>query len=143
MHRFADVVHATSVPGPTVASWLDRGIVCLDERDEDTVGSGSHRRFSKARIYQIALTHSLTKIGLNLLRSADAAAVFANRSDPGRERGELFPTGRTLLIVSPTTTTVVNADAALGNYGVAVAIDVNKVVERVDAALGQGRRRAA
>lgn len=143
MYKFADVVRATSVPGPTLASWLDRGIVVLDPRDQDTPGSGTHRRFCKERLYQIALTASLQKGGLNLLRSADAAACFANTAQPGRNAGELFATGKTMLVISQTETKIVNTDAALGDYGMAIAIDCGVIVEKVDIALGAGRRQRA
>jgi DNA-binding transcriptional MerR regulator len=143
MYKLSAAAHASGVSATNLAAWTDRGIIELRGEDVDTSGSGTPRLYSRNRIIQVAIANSLTKVGLNILRAADAAAVFANENQAGRERGELFATGRTMLVVTALETKVVNSDRALGDYGPAVVIDVGKVVERVDAALGQVRRARA
>lgn len=143
LFRFSDVIESTGLPPATVASWIDRGIVGLDSRDHDEGRSGKPRGFCRARIYHFALMNALTKIGVNALRASDAASHFTDQSQPGRERGELFERGKTLLVISIDATKVINAETPFGaNDGVSVVIDINKIVEKVDAALNACRRAA-
>ena len=94
----------------TIRRWLDNGVIKL-RRGQDVIanGSGSYCGLSRNRILQIALTQQLLATGMSRSRAASAALVFTDTGDEQRAPGELYPFGKTLLVVDRTPQ-VINAD---------------------------------
>jgi hypothetical protein len=142
MFKTTEAARAIGMPQHTLMSWLDRRVVALGGGDVDEGTSGRPRLLSMARVLQLALAHEMTKLGLNPTRAAEAAALFTDKSQPGRATGRPFTTGRTLLVVSATATEVINAPHAEADFGASIVVDCGAVVERLERALSPKRRAA-
>jgi hypothetical protein len=143
MYKTSEAARPIGMPRHTLMSWLDRRVVELGGGDVDEGSSGVPRLLSMPRVVQIAIAHEMTKLGLNPTRAAEAAALFTDKSQPGRATGRPFPTGRTLLVVSATATEVINAPhAEPSNFGASIVVDCGATVERIDRALSPKRRAA-
>jgi MerR HTH family regulatory protein len=132
MHKIGVVSAATGVPIPTLGRWHDRNTFKPSRRDKPSSGSGDHRLFSRATIYQIAIAKTLIDLGIAASPANRAAALFT----------ELFPCGRTLLVITPTGARIVNAEfnATLTDFCgrpfcSAIIVDCRHVVAAVDHAL--------
>jgi hypothetical protein len=132
MHKIGVVSAATGVPIPTLGRWHDRKTLKLSRLDKVSTGSGDHRLFSRATIDQIAIAKTLIDLGIAASPANRAAAHFT----------ELFPCGRTLLLITPTDALIVNAEfsATLTDFCgrpfcSAVIVDCGHVIAAVDHAL--------
>jgi DNA-binding transcriptional MerR regulator len=145
MHKLATVSRAVGVPAPTLASWIDRGLVDLGLPP----GTGRPRTFTRDDIIRVALVAELVRLGVSVSEAAKAAATFSDDAGADRDAAELFPNGRTVLIVDADGARVINVevpretfDAAMNaTYGetrAVIAVVVNTVVARVDAGLASG-----
>lgn len=90
------------------------------------------------RIRQIAITTELTWLGISPSRASQAALLFSDRDDPGREVGELFPLGRTMLVgFHRGENKVVNVmpdetlDHILENNNAAFIVDVGRILTKI------------
>jgi hypothetical protein len=125
----------------TVRRWLDHNIVRLRNNDVRPNGSGHYCGLSRNRILQIAITHRLLAAGMSLSLAATGALQFTDAGQPGREPGQPFEFGKTILVIDAAQTRVVNADfdagfADLINHAPsAVILDVNQLVDQVGATL--------
>ena len=131
--KMGGVSAATGVPLPTLGRWCDRKTIMPSRRDRTSTGSGDHRQFSRNTVLQIAIAKQLIDIGIGAGRANKAAAVFADNA-------ELFPCGKTLLIHSPSGTSVRNGlhDTPLSDLntdGACIVLEINRVVEHVDSIL--------
>jgi DNA-binding transcriptional MerR regulator len=143
MYKTAEAARIVGLAAPTLASWVDRGLV---ELDIPSPGTGTPRTFSRKCLDRVALIAELVRLGLPVSESARAASVFADESQP--KAGELFARGKTVLLHDADGTRIVNA---LGDdFGVALhfafgvantLVDLDALVERVDAALSDSRTR--
>jgi hypothetical protein len=150
MFKASDIVRSVGVPATQLSQWLDRGIIKLGEGDLDSNTSGVARQFGRARMYQIALAYDLCGMGVNATVAARAAAVFVDQGQPGRNAGELFASGKTILLHTATGTRIANSHDGDG-FGVAlhviygdvsnVVVDCGALVARVDAGLSGSRAR--
>jgi hypothetical protein len=142
MFKNADIVRAVGISAATLSQWCDRGIIELGEGDIASTGTGSPRQFSLKRVVNIALVAELIKIGVNLARAAEAAEMFTDEGSQDRAAGELFARGKTLLVISASTTAVINVrdGRAPPDFGPAVTVDCGEIVAHVDRALGTNRR---
>ncbi len=120
---------------------IDTGITPLRGNDVKPGGSGNYCGLSRARILQSATTEALWKAGVSLSTAAKAALVFSDYGNTGRAPGECFGVGKTILLVSREGATVINtfsstsfSDVSAGSACI-IAVDLNNVVERVDAVL--------
>jgi hypothetical protein len=144
MFKTSEAARAIGMPQRTMLSWLDRRVVSLGDGDVDAGTSGIPRMMCMERVIQVAISYELNRLGLNPTRASEAAAHFTDRSQPGRAAGKLFANNRTYLVVTARETFVINAPhAAPSDFGPSVVVDVGQIVERIDRALGAGRRRAA
>jgi hypothetical protein len=124
--------------------WMDTRVVTLRNNDLQATGSGHHCGLSRNRILQTAITEVLLKSGVSLSTAAKAALEFSDSGNNGRAAGELFPLARTVLILTPTGAVVSNVDfdarvSDLSNNGVAIVVDLNAIVAKVDAELANSK----
>ena len=143
MYKLSDVAQATSVPARTLTDWLSRKLV-----DVPTHGSGTHRRFDKDDVVRIGIIAELVRLGVSVSAAAKAASAFSDESHGGRDIGELFPSGKTVLIADGDSARCINVadreqfeSAMLSVYEdvrSVIAVVVNTVVARVDRALASG-----
>lgn len=148
--RFRDAMRIAGISHHRLARWLDRGIVRLRPYDIETQGTGDPRLFSIRRIYQIAITAELTRIGVSADRASRAALAFTDHDQPGRQAGELFADGATWLALTADADLVVRPPdtegaAQLFTAGLApglpttlAILDLCALVRRVDDALPKG-----
>ena len=133
LFKLGGVSRATKVSLPTLGRWLDRGTIRQSRRDKPSTGSGEHRQFSRNTVVQIAIAKQLIDLGIGAGRANKAAAVFG-------ERAQLFPCGKTYLVIGRDGTRVKNGfhDTPLtevSNDGVCTIVELNCVVEHVDSKL--------
>lgn len=117
---------------------FDRKVITLQPCDRVASGSGSRRGYSVRRIVQIALTTELTALGISTSRAAKAAFEFSDRGSPGRNLGEPYPLGTTLLVGLPEGAHKVlnippdkTISEVLASHSAAFIIDAGKVVANV------------
>jgi hypothetical protein len=116
------------------------GIVKLTGCDRKSNGSGDPPGLSRNRIIQLAIIRHATAAGIALAKASAAALQFSDAGQTGRRAGELFATGKTLLILSDKLPVVINSDfdsnlASLSGGISIIVVDLNKIVDQVDAAL--------
>jgi hypothetical protein len=129
---------ATGTPLATLQRYLQRNHITLQPCDVPSRGCGDNRGYSLRRIYQIALTTELTRLGIGPSRAAKAAFEFTDRGNPGRDVGGLYPLGQTLVVGLPRgESKVINVppdqslSEVLPNYTAAFIINCNNVVAKV------------
>lgn len=131
---------AARIPSAKPRRYIDMKVTPLRANDVWPAGSGSRIGLSRNRVLQIAITEMLLKSGVSLSRAAKAALVFSDHSNTGREAGQLYKQGKTILVVSNESATVRNVDFSanifdLLNDGVVIVADCNKIADAVDAVL--------
>jgi hypothetical protein len=131
---------AAQTPQLTIRRWIDSAATPLRSNDSRTSGSGNYCGLSRNRILQLAITQALLKSGLSLSRAAKYALEFSDSAANGREAGQLFPVGKSVLVIGNGSAAVNNVDFSvsvfdLSNSGVAVIVDLNAIVNQVDAVL--------
>lgn len=151
LYRASAVAKAANIPLQRLSSWLDRGVIRMSGDDIDTQSSGIPRQFSRRRLYQIALTSELTRLGIDASAAARAAAVFADESQDGRAAGELFAEGKTVLILDESGARCINIadrsafEAAMqtvyADTRTVLAVNISTLVARVDVALAAKSRK--
>ena len=127
----------------TIRRWIDNGVIKL-KRGQDVVanGSGSYCGLSRNRILQIAITHQLLEAGMSRSKAARAALAFTDTGDESRATGELYPFGKTLLVIEQTPR-VINADydarisEIIPLQPCAVVLDCARITNRVDETLSK------
>jgi hypothetical protein len=117
---------------------VNNGPLKLQGCDRGSSGSGDPIGYSRRRILQAAITKRLTPLGVSPSAAARAAFQFSDEGQTGRRPGELFPNGKTLLLVSPEGATVKSVlyDAphtdVTDRAVAAITIDLNRVAQEVD-----------
>jgi hypothetical protein len=66
--------------------------------DGESRGSGNKRPNSIRRINQAAIMVECSHLGISPSRAAEAAFEFSDRGNPGRNVGECYPIGTTVLV---------------------------------------------
>jgi hypothetical protein len=123
-----------------IRRWIDSNVTPIRANDLKAAGSGSRVGLSRNRILQIAVTQALLKNGVSLSRAAKAALEFSDYGNNGRAAGQVFPRGKTVLVLSSNSAAVCNLDFStsifeMSNDGVTICIDLNRISESVDAVL--------
>ena len=143
MFKLAQAARATGIGAPTLGAWLDRKLI-----DIPASGTGNHRTFTRDDVVRVALVVELTRLGVAVGEAAKGVACFCDDAGADRDAAELFPSGRTLLLVDADGARCINVDgreqfdaAMLSVYAdvrTAIVLNVNEVTRRVDAALATG-----
>lgn len=134
---------ATDTPFRTLQSYYERGIIKPQPCDVAANGSGQNRGYSLRRLYQIAITTKLVSLGISASRAAEAAFMFSDRGNQGREVGEPYPLGRTFLVGQKRSfyhVICVDPDQSLDDVlpkdGAVFVIDCGKLAANVKSKLG-------
>jgi hypothetical protein len=158
--RFAtsDACIAADIGLATLKSWLscEPAIIMLRKRDQPAIGLGPSHLLTLRRVFQIALTAELMRLGVTAQRAGNLAALF---TDQGGERpaawpdnpdhvyrlpGHLFASGSTVLVANqgrfgPIISTVANtplAEIVMRHNASVIVVDIVEMVHRVLAMLG-------
>jgi|SRR5882724_3041076 len=139
---------AAQVPTIKYRRWMDTKIVTLRGNDARTTGSGNPCGLSRNRILQAAITEALLKKGVSLSTAAKAALEFSDSDGAGgREAGQLYPLAKTVLCLGSANGPVVsNVDFGASIFdmatdGVTICIELNGIVQYVDAVLNKFQQR--
>jgi hypothetical protein len=117
------------------------GPLSLQSCDKESTGSGVPVGYSRNRILQAAFMKKLTPLGLTAAAAARHAFVFTDQFQPDRAAGQLYPEGRTILVVTAEGAKVVNTNFdvtltdATDRAETCLVIDCNQIVQQVDAVL--------
>ena len=120
---------------------IDTGVTPLLGNDVKPGGSGYRVGLSRARILQTATAEALWKTGVALSTAAKAALAFSDCGNTGREAGQLYPVGKTVLLVNRDEATVKNifsdtSFSELSNGAACVTVvDMNKIVTQINSVL--------
>jgi hypothetical protein len=101
-YRLREVAYAAGLTPGTLSSWFARGHVIMSPQkgDHETSGSGHQRLFSFYRAVHIATMAELARLGIfPALYTSQLAFSFSDLGTPERPPAELFPTGRTWLVI--------------------------------------------
>jgi hypothetical protein len=118
---------------------IDTNVTPLRANDVKAAGSGSRIGLSRNRIMQIAATTVLLGSGVSLSNAAKASLEFSDRGSAGREPSQCFKHGKSVLVIGPEGATLKNFpfNATLTDISdvCIIAVDINRVVDAVDAIL--------
>lgn len=136
----SDVIDATGIPLQQFQHWLDRRVIRLSGEDTPATGQGRPRGFSPPRVYEIAVAHRISLLGVP---AAIAVALAAKLNEPacGRPIGGLFKNGKTILIATPDGTgTIHNVQPdgdvdSLLNTEAAIVVDIGAIISQVNSRL--------
>jgi len=134
------VARAAEVTPACLRQWFGTGVLHLRGNDKKSTGSGHKVGLSRERAYEAAFVQHLNRFDVKVSRAARAAFEFTLSGNSGRAAGQLFPLGRTVLVLTPTGAVVANVDfdsraSDLSNCGVAIVVDCNKIIADIDAVL--------
>jgi hypothetical protein len=155
----ADACTAAAIRSTTLKDWLgcEPAIILLRDNDRPAKGVGHEPLLTLRRVYQIALTAALMRLGVAAQRAGNLAALFTDqggekpadwRSNPDyvhRRPGHLFESGCTVLVANkddgrfgPIISAVTNVPLIAvfrQHTSGAIVVDVDEVVARTLAAL--------
>lgn len=105
----ADLCRAANIDAATLKNWISREPYAIRLRDEDrrAIGTGRPHLFTYRTVLQAAICAEFVALGLPPRRAGALAELFMNfdygdvRDPKRREAGELFPTGRTVIVAYP------------------------------------------
>jgi hypothetical protein len=139
-----DAARAADVDSTTLRQWFGTGVLKYRSDDNRKTGTGHHIGLSKPRIYEAKIVRQLTRHGVAPSRAARGAEAFTLNGGAGRAAGHLYPLAKTVLVITATDAVVANVDpdarvSDLSNNGVAMVVDLNKIVADVDAVLNNSK----
>jgi hypothetical protein len=120
---------------------VNNGFIALQGCDRASTGSGDHAGYSRRRILQAATTKWLTALGVSFSTASAAALEFTDLGNMGREPGQLYEHGKTVLLITPDGATVKNIfpDTSFSDVsscsGCVTALTLDNVVRQVDTVL--------
>jgi hypothetical protein len=137
MYKTGAVSAVTGVAAAKLGRWQDRKTLKPSRLDKASTGSGDHRLFSRATIYQIAIAKAQIDLGIAATPANAAASLFTGLND----------FGRTLLVIGASGSQIVNADfnAPLTDicgrpFKAAIIVDVGAITKTIDDTLLQTRK---
>jgi DNA-binding transcriptional MerR regulator len=143
MIKLSQAAQAANISARTLSDWLARKLI-----DIPAYGTGTHRQFTRDDVIRIALISELVGIGIAIGEAAKAAATLCDDAGADRDAADLFPNGKTILLVDSENSRCINVadreqfeSAMLAVYEdvrSVIAVVLNTVVARVDAALASG-----
>jgi hypothetical protein len=137
----SQIIKATGITLHTFQHWMDRRLIIMSGEDVPGSGKGSPRRFGIRRVYQIAVAHRLALLGIPANIAITLAAKFTDEPQHGRPIGGVFPTGRTILLVSADGTSRVanlQPDAsidALITTDATIVVDIGAILNNIHSRL--------
>jgi hypothetical protein len=142
MLKLSGVCRIAKVSEATLAQRLDRGIFKMSRRDTHSNGSGQHKEFCRDTTIRFAIAQKLIELNIGAKHASDAASLFADQQ-PGRNAGDVFEFGKTLMLVTKANgSRIVNVgydDSLIDILGrpfeAAVIVDIGQIVKAVDSEL--------
>jgi len=154
-----DTCAAAGIRSAKLMNWLnfEPPVILLRDSERPPKGVNHVHLLTLRRIYQIALTAELIRLGVMAQRAGNLAAMFTDQEGENptgrhgdldhvpRRAGHLFPSGSTTLVANkdgrfgPVIAAVVNAplvEVARRYTSGALVVDVEEVVNRVLTSLG-------
>ena len=134
------VAQAADTKPRVLRQLFDTHILKLRGDDKHSTGTGCPVGLSRKRAYHAIVQH-LNRLGLPPSRAARAALEFTDCGNAGRAAGQLFPIGKTIILIKPDSATVENffSDTSFSEVSAAsaclIAVDCNSIVEKIDAVL--------
>jgi hypothetical protein len=127
--------NAAEIPIRTLNRHLDRKIIKMPGHNPKS-GKGHPREFSLSSVYVTAIGHTLTRLKVTPTEAMKFASAFL-KSQRGRNAGQLFASGKTLLLVKTDgTASIVNLDAdqdVLSHLEAAtIVLDLGKLISTVN-----------
>ena len=136
---------AADMKPSALMQWFYTGVLSLQGNDRKSTGSGDHAGLSKQRACQAAITQVLNRRRVSVSYAARGAFQFTDCGNTGRAAGELFPVGKTILLLNDLAI-VKNVfsdtsffDLSIGSASI-IAVDLAAIVEQVDAVLNNHRK---
>jgi hypothetical protein len=139
--RLREVADAAQMKSRALRQCFQINALKLNGMDKPSGGSGQPVGLSRHRAYQAATMKHLHTMGLSIPNAARLAFEFSDVGNIGRAPGELFKTGKTVLVVGPDGTSVKNIFAATSFSDAIncspcfITVNLNQIVEQVDAVL--------
>jgi hypothetical protein len=96
------VARAADVDSCCLRQWFGTGVLQLRGNDKKSTGTGHQVGLSRKRAHEAALVQHLNLYGVSVSRAAKAAFEFTLTGNGGRAAGQLFPMGKTVLVLTPT-----------------------------------------
>jgi hypothetical protein len=127
-----DAAQAAGMKPSVLRQLFETGVLKYRGDDRHSTGSGVKVGLSRNRAIEAAIVQLLKSHGVTVSRAARAAFEFTINGN-----AELFPLGKTILILGPNVQVVRNIDhtASIFDFSdadVALWVDLNAIVARVD-----------
>jgi hypothetical protein len=146
--RLREVAQAAEMKPRALRQAFEIGALELGGNDKKSSGSGSYIGLSRPRAYQATIMKHLHEAGLRIPDAARLAFEFSDVGNIGRAPGQLYPHGKTVLIVfGPDNAVVRNvfSDTSLADVFTSspcvIIVTVNAIVDQVDTVLNQISRK--
>jgi hypothetical protein len=135
-YKVSDAAKAAGVPVKTVSRDIDRGVIEIPGPDP---GKGHRHLLAPPTVYRIAIGYALTKLSVTpTVAMVDYASKFFE-PQRGRKSGELFKTGKTLLLVSDGACSIINLqvdeDIATQLKAATIVVDLGAIISNVNVRL--------
>jgi hypothetical protein len=133
-----DLVAISGINAARLNQLFGTGVIVPSRADKRPSASGDLRLNSLATVHQVVIMAEFEKLNVPPRMGAYTARLYADNASHGRPAGKLFPHGRTVLVIRPSGTELINVlpDAdfwTLSNLESSfTAVDINSVVKRVD-----------
>ena len=138
------VASIADVDSRILSQWFSTGMLKYRRDDKHHMGTGVRSGLSRPRVIEATIVRLLGRYGVPASRAGRAAFEFTVNGNNGRAACELFPLGKTALVIRQHDAVVANVDpdarvADLSNNGVAIVVDLNAIVAHVDAELAKSK----
>ena len=116
---------------------IDTGKIPLRSNDVVPGGSGNYCGLSRNKILQTAVTEAAWRGGVAISTAAAAAFAFSDLGSTGRKAGELYPVGKTILVINREDAVVRNilSDSTFSEISTLdsfTIVNLNRIVEHVE-----------
>ncbi len=134
-YKVSAVAKATGISIEVLTRDLDRKVIKIPEPKP---GKGRPRLAGLSTIYVIAIWDALTKVFIPPTKAMDLAELFV-KPQRGRDLGQKFDSGKTLLLITDGIGKIINlqADQDISSYlqEATIIVDLGQIVSTVNARL--------
>jgi hypothetical protein len=134
-YKISDAAKAAGVPVKTVSRDIDRGVIEIPGPDP---GKGYRHMLAPLTVYRLAIGYALTKLSVPPTAAMDFAKLFFE-PQRGRKSGEIFKTGKTLMLISDGMCSIKNLqiDEDISSYlhDATTVVDLGAIISKVNARL--------
>jgi hypothetical protein len=131
-YKVSAVARATGIPVEVLTRDLDRKVIKIREPKP---GKGRPRLAGLSTIYVIAIGHALTKVFIPPTNAMNLAQQLVE-PQRGRDLGQPFKSGKTLMLITDGVGSIINlqADQDISSYlqEATIVVDLGKIVSNVN-----------